>query len=57
MKAGATKRLVLDASVAVAWCFPDEATPYTEGVLGLNKAASSTGFGQEPKISAEEMWT
>ena len=35
MKAGATKRLVLDASVAVAWCFPDEATPYTEGVLDL----------------------
>ncbi|SRR6266536_3870084 len=35
MKAGAIKRLVLDASVAVAWCFPDEATPYTEGVLDL----------------------
>jgi predicted nucleic acid-binding protein len=35
MKAGVTKRLVLDASVAVAWCFPDEATPYTEGVLDL----------------------
>ncbi len=35
MKAGATKRLVLDASVAVAWCFPEESTPFTEGVLDL----------------------
>lgn len=35
MKAGATKRLVLDASVAVAWCFPDEATAFTEGVLDV----------------------
>ncbi|MGA7685806.1 MAG: type II toxin-antitoxin system VapC family toxin [Terriglobales bacterium] len=29
------KRFVVDASVAVAWCFPDEATPFTEGVLRL----------------------
>ena len=29
------KRFVLDASVAVAWCFPDESTPFTEGVLRL----------------------
>jgi predicted nucleic acid-binding protein len=35
MKAGAIKRLVLDASVAVAWCFPDESTVFTEGVLDL----------------------
>jgi predicted nucleic acid-binding protein len=28
-------RFVLDASVAVAWCFPDESTPFSEGVLGL----------------------
>ena len=35
MKAGAIKRLVLDPSVAVAWCFPDESTPFTEGVLDL----------------------
>jgi predicted nucleic acid-binding protein len=27
--------LVLDASVAVAWCFDDEATPLTEGILDL----------------------
>ena len=30
-----TKRFVLDASVAVAWCFDDEATNFTEGVLDL----------------------
>ena len=35
MKAGAIKRLVLDASVAVAWCFPEESTPFTESVLDL----------------------
>jgi predicted nucleic acid-binding protein len=35
MKAAATKRLVLDASVTVAWCFPDERTPFTEAVLDL----------------------
>jgi len=29
------KRLVLDASVAVAWCFEDEATSLTEGILDL----------------------
>jgi len=32
MKAAAIKRLVLDASVAVAWCFEDEST---YGVLTL----------------------
>jgi len=35
MKAGTTKRLVLDASVAAAWCFADESTAYAEGVLDL----------------------
>ncbi len=35
MKAGGTRRFVLDASVAVAWCFEDEATKFTEGVLDL----------------------
>ena len=33
MKAGASDRLVLDASVTISWCFEDEASPYTEGVL------------------------
>ena len=35
MKAAATKQFVLDASVAVAWCFEDEATKFTEGLLDL----------------------
>ena len=26
-------RVVLDASVALAWCFPDEASEYADGVL------------------------
>ena len=35
MKAAATRRFVLDASVAVAWCFEDESTGFTESVLSL----------------------
>jgi predicted nucleic acid-binding protein len=35
MKVGATKRLVLDASVTLAWCFPEESTTYTEAVLDV----------------------
>jgi predicted nucleic acid-binding protein len=35
MKAAATKRFVLDASVAVAWCFEDETTRDTEAILEL----------------------
>ena len=27
--------IVMDASVTMAWCFEDEATPYTEAVLDL----------------------
>jgi predicted nucleic acid-binding protein len=38
MKAAITRRLVLDASVAVAWCFEDETTKFTEGVLDLISA-------------------
>jgi predicted nucleic acid-binding protein len=34
MKA-AVRRFVLDASVAVAWCFDDETTPLSEAVLNL----------------------
>jgi predicted nucleic acid-binding protein len=40
MKAAAVKRFVLDASVAVAWCFDDESTPFTEGVLDLLSAGA-----------------
>jgi predicted nucleic acid-binding protein len=35
MKAGAIKRFVLDASVAVAWCFEDEHAGLAETVLDL----------------------
>jgi len=35
MKAADTRRFVLDASVALAWCFEDETTEFTEGVLEL----------------------
>jgi predicted nucleic acid-binding protein len=35
MPAGVIERLILDASVAVAWCFEDESTAFTEGVLDL----------------------
>jgi predicted nucleic acid-binding protein len=35
MKAAAGKRFVLDASVAVAWCFEDEGTKLTESALDL----------------------
>jgi predicted nucleic acid-binding protein len=34
------RRLVLDASVAVAWCFDDERTPYTERLLDQFAAGS-----------------
>jgi len=46
MKAAA-KRFVLDASVAVVWCFDDETTPFTEGVLDLFSAG---GEGVTPAV-------
>jgi predicted nucleic acid-binding protein len=33
MKDTATRHFVLDASVALAWCFKDERTPYTAAIL------------------------
>ena len=35
MKDAATSRFVLDASVTLAWCFPDESTSRTEALLDL----------------------
>ena len=35
MKGADIRRFVLDASVAVAWCFEDESTEFTESVLSL----------------------
>ena len=40
MKAAVIKRIVLDASVAVAWCFEDETTGFTEGILDLLSAGT-----------------
>jgi predicted nucleic acid-binding protein len=40
MPVAATRQIVLDASVAVAWCFEDERTPFTEGVLDLLSAGT-----------------
>lgn len=38
MKAAATRQFVLDASIAVAWCFEDEADAKSERVLDLLSA-------------------
>ena len=43
MRAGAINRLVLDASVALAWCFPDESTPGAERLLD-SMAGGSTAI-------------
>ena len=40
MKADVIRRIVLDASVAVAWCFEDESTGLAEGVLDLLSAGT-----------------
>ena len=40
MKAAVIKRMVLDASVTVAWCFEDESTAFTERVLDLLSAGT-----------------
>ena len=45
-------RLVVDSSVAAAWCFPDEETPYTEAVL-LAVAAPAEAFA--PRLWAYEI--
>jgi predicted nucleic acid-binding protein len=35
MKVDATKRFVLDASITLAWCFPEERAKYSDAVLDL----------------------
>ncbi|MBK7643236.1 MAG: type II toxin-antitoxin system VapC family toxin [Planctomycetes bacterium] len=40
-------KLVLDASVALAWCFEDESSDYTEGLLDELL---------ETKVAAPELW-
>ena len=44
--------LVIDASLASAWCFPDERTSYTNGVL---RAISSSVEGTAPRLWAYEV--
>ena len=44
--------LVIDASLASAWCFPDERTGYTNGVL---QAVSSSMEGIAPRLWAHEV--
>jgi predicted nucleic acid-binding protein len=44
--------LVVDASLASAWCFPDERTGYTNGVL---LAVSSSMEGTAPRLWAYEV--
>lgn len=44
--------LVIDASVASAWCFPDEQSDYTNGVL---QAVSSSLKGFAPRLWAYEI--
>jgi len=40
MKAAAIKRLVVDASVSLAWCFEDEGTHWTERILDMLSAGT-----------------
>jgi len=40
MRGAAIKHFVIDASVAVAWCFADETTGFTEKVLELASKAA-----------------
>lgn len=40
MKAAATKKFVLDASIAVAWSFEDESTKFTETLLDFLSTGS-----------------
>ena len=39
---------VLDASVALAWCFPDESDPYAEEILLYLEAARAVAPGYGP---------
>src|SRR5437016_4832534 len=44
--------LVIDSSVAAAWCFPDEQTPYTKAVL---KAVAASAEAVAPALWAYEV--
>jgi hypothetical protein len=38
------KFVVVDASVALAWCFPDEASNYADGVLAAISHVKQQNF-------------
>jgi hypothetical protein len=44
--------LVIDASLAAAWCFPDERTEYADGVL---QAISDSSEALAPRLWAYEI--
>lgn len=44
--------LVLDSSIAAAWCFPDEETPYTKAVL---QAVVASSEAVAPRLWAYEI--
>ncbi len=43
-------RFILDASVALSWCFPDEAGDYTNGVLALLTQSDAPAAAMAPAI-------
>jgi predicted nucleic acid-binding protein len=45
-------RLIVDASLACAWCFPDEQTDYTQAVL---RAVSGSNDALAPRLWAYEV--
>ena len=44
--------LVIDSSIAAAWCFPDEQTPYTKAVL---QAVAAPAVAVAPRLWAYEI--
>lgn len=52
MKDAATRRLVLDASVTLAWCFPEESSAGSEAILDLLTAG---GEAVAPSIWPHEV--
>jgi len=58
MKGAVIKRMVLDASVAVAWCFEDESDDFTEGVLDtvlLGSRIPNTASRMAPRSKSPEL--
>ena len=47
--------IVIDASVALAWCFPDEASDYADGVLVALDPDRLRGIGERLAVLALEV--